>query len=168
MLRDFAQLSCDHDQRPKTTSPVAIQLNSNDAILGIEHTASKDNSKIKIKNSGLYWIMAAPQLGRLKGEVPRHVDIWLRRNGEDVPNSNIRATLSNSNSKGVVVNQSMMPLKREDIIEIMMSVEVAEEGLGLDAIKPKGEPIIPSIILSMRLVEEYDDLLDEESGVVFK
>jgi hypothetical protein len=45
---------------------------------------------------------------------------------------------------------------------MMMSVETASEGLGLEAIKPKGEPTIPSVILSMRMVEEYDELLEEQ------
>ena len=44
----------------------------------------------------------------------------------------------------------------------MMSVEAAGEGIGLEAIKPKGEPTIPSVILSMRMVEEYDELLEEQ------
>ena len=168
MIRDFAQLSCNHDQRPtKAKTPTPIALNVNDAIVGLEHFTSKDNSIIRIKRSGLYWIMAAPQIGRKKGDVSRFVDIWIRKNGEDVPNSNIRATLFHGTSKDVIVNQSMIPLFREDEIQIMMSVEVANEGLGLEAIKPKGEPTIPSIILSMRLVEDYDELLEDEIRAKF-
>ena len=163
MIRDFAQMSCNHDQRPKkakTATPVA--LNVNDAITGIEHFTTKDNSIIRIKRSGLYFIMAAPQVGRKKGAVSRYVDIWMRKNGEDIPNSNIRANLYHGTSKDVIVNQSMIPLFREDEVQVMMSVETANEGLGLECIKPKGEPVIPSIILSMRMVEEYDELLEDQ------
>ena len=163
MIRDFAQLSCDHDQRPKKAKePTPVALNVNDAITGIEHFTTKDPSIIRIKRSGLYFIMAAPQIGRKKGDVSRYVDIWLRKNGEDIANSNIRANLYHGTSKDVIVNQSMIPLFREDEIQVMMSVEVANEGLGLECIKPKGEPVIPSIILSMRMVEEYDELLEEQ------
>ena len=56
----------------------------------------------------------------------------------------------------------MIPLFREDEIQLMMSVENGSEGIGLEAIKPKGEPTIPSVILSMRMVEEYDELLEEQ------
>ena len=36
MIRDFAQLSCDHDQRPKKAKdPTPIQFNVNDAIVGV-------------------------------------------------------------------------------------------------------------------------------------
>ena len=163
MIRDFAQISCDFDQRPKKAkTPTPISLNINDSIVGIQHYTSKENSIIKIKQSGLYFIIAAPQIGRKKGNVARYVDVWLRKNGEDIPNSNIRANLYHGTSKDVIINQSMITLFREDELQIMMSVETADEGLGLEAIKPKGEPTIPSIIVSMRMVEEYDELLEEQ------
>jgi hypothetical protein len=163
MIKSFAQISCNHDQRPrKAKVPVPIALNVNDSITGIEHFTSKDNSIIRIKQSGLYFIIAAPQIGRKKGTVSRYVDVWLRKNGKDVPNSNIRANLYHGTSKDVIINQSMIPLSREDEIQIIMSVETGKEGLGLEAIKPKGEPTIPSIILSMRMTEEYDELLEDQ------
>ena len=163
MIKAFAQISCNHDQRPKKAKQAtAVSLNVNDAITGIEHFTTKDNSIIRIKQSGLYFIIAAPQIGRKKGNVSRYVDVWIRKNGEDVPNSNIRANLYHGTSKDVIINQSMIPLFREDEIQVMMSVETANEGLGLEAIKPKGEPTIPSIILSMRMTEEYDELLEEQ------
>ena len=163
MIRAFAQLSCNHDQRPKKAKKaVPIALNVNDAITGIEHFTTKDNSKIRIKQSGLYFIIAAPQIGRKKGKISRYVDVWLRKNGKDVSNSNIRANLYHGTSKDVIINQSMIPLLRDDVLQVMMSVETGNEGLGLEAIKPKGEPTIPSIILSMRMTEEYDELLEDQ------
>ena len=163
MIRDFAQLSCNVDQRPKKAKePTPIAFNINDSIVGVEHFTTKDNSIIRIKRSGLYFVITAPQIGRKKGNTSRYLDVWLRKNGEDVPNSNIRANLYHGTSKDVIVNQTMIPLLREDELQIMMSVETANEGIGLEAIMPKGEPTIPSVILSMRMVEEYDELLEEQ------
>ncbi len=163
MIKSFAQISCNHDQRPKKAKQATpVSLNVNDAITGIEHFTTKDNSIIRIKQSGLYFIIAAPQIGRKKGNTSRYVDVWMRKNGEDVPNSNIRANLYHGTSKDVIINQSMIPLSREDEIQVMMSVETGNEGLGLEAIKPKGEPTIPSIILSMPMTEEYDELLEDQ------
>ena len=163
MIRAFAQLSCNHDQRPKKAKKaIPIALNVNDAITGIEHFTTKDNSVIRIKQSGLYFVIAAPQIGRKKGKISRYVDVWLRKNGKDVSNSNIRANLYHGTSKDVIINQSMIPLLRDDVLQVMMSVETGNEGLGLEAIKPKGEPTIPSIILSMRMTEEYDELLEDQ------
>jgi len=36
----------------------------------------------------------------------------------------------------------------------MMSVEVPDEGLGIEAIHPTGEPLIPSIIFSMHNIKD--------------
>ena len=55
----------------------------------------------------------------------------------------------------------MMPFNRDDIINIMMSVEVADEGLGLETIRPKGEPVIPSIIFSMLKIKESGSLTSD-------
>jgi hypothetical protein len=148
--------------RSEAKEPTPISFNVNDAIVGIEHFTTKDNSVIRIKRSGLYFIITAPQIGRKKGNTSRYLDVWMRKNGEDVPNSNIRANLYHGTSKDVIVNQTMIPLFREDEIQLMMSVENANEGIGLEAIKPKGEPTIPSVILSMRMVEEYDELLEDQ------
>jgi len=52
------------------------------------------------------------------------------------------------------INQSMMPFESGDLINVMMSVEVADEGLGIEAIHPTGEPLIPSIIFSMHKIKD--------------
>jgi hypothetical protein len=160
MITDFAQISSDVDQRPDTAEPVAITMNQNDAISGIEHDAASSPEDIVVNKSGIYVLIAAPQIGRLSGVEPRYVDFWLRRNGTDIPNSNIRAMLQSSNDKDVIVNQTMMPFNREDKINVMMSVEKTGEGLGIEAIRPKGEPIIPSIIFSMHMIKDYDELVE--------
>ena len=162
MLVDFAQLSSDKDQRPKTTKPVVVELNRNDFTYGIEHDIKKSPADIKITTSGLYVLIAAPQVGRLKGNKARYIDIWLRKNGEDIPASNIRTNLHNKDAKSVAINQTMVPFRQDDIINIMMSVSVGNEGVGIECIKPKGEPIIPSIIVSMHLVREWDQMISTQ------
>jgi len=47
-----------------------------------------------------------------------------------------------------------MPFDAGDLINVMMSVEVPDEGLGIEAIHPTGEPLIPSIILSMHKIKD--------------
>ena len=160
MITDFAQISSSEDQRPDTAKPVAITMNQNDAISGIEHDAASNPEDIVVNKSGIYVLIAAPQIGRLSGVEPRYVDFWLRRNGTDIPNSNIRAMLQSSNDKDVIVNQTMMPFNREDKINVMMSVEKIGEGLGIETIKPKDEPRIPSIIFSMHMIKDYDELVE--------
>jgi len=103
---DYAQISSTEDQRPITTTPTQITLNQNDSISGIEHSAEQPGT-IRIQNSGIYVLIAAPQVGRKSGTQDRFIDFWLRKNGTDIANSNVRAVV-NGKSKDVVVNQTMM------------------------------------------------------------
>jgi hypothetical protein len=146
---DFAQLSSSKDQRPTTTGPTKILLDTNDAISGIIHDPVNSPGDIKIKTGGAYIIIAAPQVGRLSGDEPRWVDIWFRLNDKDVPNSGVRLQLPNKELKDVIVSQSIIYVNEGDILSVWMSVEVANEGLGLEAINPPNEPRIPSIIFSI-------------------
>jgi len=149
---DYAQISSTENQRPTVTTPVQVTLNQNDSISGLEHTAEQPGT-IRIKDSGIYVLIAAPQVGRTSGKEDRFVDFWIRKNGTDVTNSNVRAVIGR-NSKDVIVNQTMMPFNAGDLVNIMMSVEVPDEGLGIEAIHPTGEPLIPSIIFSMHKIKD--------------
>ena len=153
MAITYAQISSTEDQRPSVTSPVLISMNHNDEISGIEHSAEVPEH-IRIKEAGVYVIIASPQVGRTSGTEERYVDIWLRKNGRDIPNSNVRNVVGTSGSKDVIVNQTMMSFDGEDVINVMMSVEVSDEGLGIETINPEGEPTIPSIIFSMHKIKE--------------
>ncbi len=149
---DYAQISSTEDQRPTVTTPVQVTLNQNDSISGVEHTAEQPGT-VRIKDSGIYVLIAAPQVGRTSGKESRFVDFWLRKNGTDIANSNVRVVVGGKR-KDVIVNQTMMPFDAGDLINIMMSVEVPDEGLGIEAIHPTGEPLIPSIIFSMHKIKD--------------
>jgi len=150
---DYAQLSSTEDQRPTVTTPVQVTLNQNDSISGVEHSAEQPGT-VRINESGIYVLIAAPQVGRTSGKENRFVDFWLRKNGTDIANSNVRVVVGDKGSKDVIVNQAMMPFDAGDLINVMMSVEVPDEGLGIEAIHPTGEPLIPSIIFSMHKIKD--------------
>jgi len=154
---DYAQISSTEDQRPTVTTPVQVELNQNDSISGIQHSAENPGI-IKITDSGIYVLIAAPQVGRTTGTKARFVDFWLRKNGTDIQNSNVRVVIGENSNKDVIVNQTMMPFNSGDLINVMMSVEVADEGLGIEAIHPTGEPLIPSIIFSMHKIKDISEV----------
>ena len=154
---DYAQITSTEDQRPTVTTPVLVELNQNDSISGIEHSVENPGT-IRIQDSGIYVLIAAPQVGRTSGTDCRFVDFWLRKNGSDIANSNVRVTIGDKANKDVIVNQTMMPFNKGDLINIMMSVEVADEGLGIEAIHPTGEPLIPSIIFSMHKIKDFGEV----------
>ncbi len=153
MAVEFAQIISTKDQRPETTDPVPVFMDQNDAISGIEHSTDHP-ADIKIAESGTYVVIAAPQIGRLSGDTPGHVDFWLRKNNKDIPNSNVRATIRTSEDKDVIVNQTMMSFNAGDVLNVMMAVSKVGDGLGVEAIKTEGRPLIPSIIFSMHKIKD--------------
>ena len=48
----------------------------------------------------------------------------------------------------------MMNFKAGDVLNVMMAVSKAGEGLGIEAIKTEGRPLIPSIIFSMHKIKD--------------
>jgi len=153
MTIEFAQIISTADQRPETTDPVPVFMDQNDAISGIGH--SVDNpADITIAESGTYVVIAAPQVGRLSGNSTCHIDFWLRKNGMDIPNSNVRASITTNEEKDVIINQTMTNFNAGDVLNVMMAVSKAGEGLGVEAIKTEGRPLIPSIIFSMHKIKD--------------
>lgn len=156
MAIEYAQIVSSIDQRPETLDPVPVFMDQNDAISGIEHDLSHP-ADIRITDSGVYVIIAAPQVGRTSGTAPSTIDFWMRKNGKDIPNSNVRCHIRDNDDSDVIVNQAMTALRSGDVINVMMAVEKTGEGLGIEAIKTAGRPLIPSIIFSMHKIKDSTD-----------
>lgn len=152
---EYAQIISTIDQRPNTTDPVPVFMDQNDEISGIQHSIDRP-ADIEIAESGVYVVIAAPQVGRVSGNGPANVDFWLRKNGQDIPNSNVRCRINNDDDKDVIVNQTMSAFKAGDVLNLMMAVEKTGEGLGIEAIKTPGRPLIPSIIFSMHKIKDSE------------
>ena len=153
---EYAQIISTLDQRPDTTNPVPVYMDHDDEISGIGHSTDHP-ADIQITESGVYVLIAAPQVGRTSGNGPSHVDFWLRKNSQDIPNSNVRCTITNDNDTDVIVNQTMSAFKKGDVVNVMMAIEKAGEGLGIEAIKSTDRPLIPSIIFSMHKIKDSVD-----------
>jgi len=156
MTIEFAQIISTLDQRPETIDPVPVFMDQNDTISEIEHS-SEHPADIRILESGTYVLIAAPQVGRKSGNGSNGVDFWLRKNNIDIPNSNVHAVISDDNHKDVIVNQTMMLFNPGDTLNVMMAVKKTGEGLGIEAIKTEGRPLIPNIIFSMHKIKEQVD-----------
>ena len=145
----FGQFSSGKTQRVDTLKPIEIQLDAQEDVAGGVHTIDFDKGDIIIKQSGMYLIIAGPQVGKNKGTRNRWIDFWLRVNNVDVPNSNIRRVLTDSQEKDVIPLNAVIPLNRGDNMNIMMAAENDSEGIGIEFIEPDGEPDIPSIIVTI-------------------
>jgi len=143
----YAQLSSSQNQ--SANGPVNLAFI--DKVDSLQNMSSTQN-KVIVKADGIYFVMAAGQIGAIKkGVVDNgYVDLWLVQNGKVVANSNTRLTVNNA-ATGVLVSQTLMPLKAGDTISVGFSA--SDPSLGLVTIPAtNGEPAIPSIIFSMHKV----------------
>lgn len=147
--RAFGQFSSSKTQRPDSTDPIEIALTDQEDMFGGEHSIDFVQGDVEIKTSGMYLVIAGPQIGKTDGDQAHWIDFWLRVNNVDVPNSNVRAVIKDQCQKDVIVLQVLTRLNEGDTLNIMMSVEATGEGIGIEAIQPPGEPLVPSIILTM-------------------
>ena len=145
----FGQFSSSKTQRINTLKACEVELDAQEDVAGGVHTIDFEKGDIVIRQSGMYFIIACPQIGRVRGTTPRWIDFWVRLNNIDVPNSNIRAVIMDPQQKTVVPLNVVLPLNRGDTMNIMTAVETIDDGLGLEAIAPDGEPTIPSIIVTI-------------------
>ncbi len=145
-----AQLSHTTSIQPNVTNPVFVSMNSNDYINGgITHSSSRNTADVIVNEEGTYLIVAAGQVGKTSGNTTCNVDLWLRQNGEDVANSNTRASVLIPDDTIVLVSQAILPLKPDDTINTLMSVSATDQGCGLINTALPTEPTIPAIIFSI-------------------
>ena len=126
---------------------VPITFNSIDAINGVDfHDDHPD--EILIMEDGAYFIVAAPQIGAVDFLAGSQIaDYWIRVNGVNVGNSNVRYE-DNSKYEDVIVCQGVYELMAGDIVQVIGSGDNSKT----TAIEEPGEPLVPSIIFSMHMI----------------
>jgi hypothetical protein len=144
----YAQLSSMTTQLPKD-GPLMVQMENNDALGGLEHSDKTKTGDIVIKTPGVYFMVAAIQVAKEKGETDEYVDVWIKQNDKDVDNSGCRQQIKDTKFTTVLVSQGVAECKAGDKFNVMISSSSADKGLGIYATKPKGEATIPSIIFSV-------------------
>ena len=141
----YLQASSTMTQCPGT-APEVVKIDLTDVASGI---AMMDN-KVTVSEAGPYLIVAAPQVGREGAGPLGCFDLWLRVNGSDVVNSNVQLCQdAGSRAKDVIISQGIVPMAAGDVLEVMMSANNPEAKMCIEAIRPAGEPLVPSIIFSM-------------------
>ena len=141
----YAQLSSTDSQISKAIREV-VTLNSVDAAKEV----TNDKGVITVKKAGFYFVIAAGQVGSASGNGKGSVRLWMRQNGKDVDNSNTEQTVGNKYT-AVLVCQGIGEVKAGDTLQLVQSSSVT--GAGLVVSKPKGEPVVPSMIFSLLKVD---------------
>lgn len=144
----YAQLSSSQNQLG-STNPKAVKLDQSDATKEI----SNANGVVTFKRAGAYFVMAAAQVGSASRKGQGSVRLWLRQNGRDVVNSNTEQTIVPAFT-AVLISQGVVEIKAGDKLELVYSVTAADQGLGLIASTPSGEPVVPSMIFSAFKIDD--------------
>lgn len=134
-----------------SASPNAMTLNNTDPnSSGISIT---NNSQIRFAHDGVYNIQFSAQISHPNsGSITDDVNIWFRKNGTNLSDSNTYVTLDNQNSYVVASWNYMIELLANDYIEIMW--QTTDDGIQLtaDNSPPSGQPNIPSVIVTAQQV----------------
>jgi hypothetical protein len=154
---DYAQLSSTETQEA-TAAPKLITMNSTDAAKGIENA----KGVVTVKEAGVYFVIAAGQVGATAPEGKGSVKLWMRQNGKDVDNSNTEQSISGAYTS-VLVCQGVVEAKAGDKLELVQAA--SGKGVGLVMTKPANEPVVPSMIFSAFKVSDsaYAQLSSTES-----
>jgi hypothetical protein len=144
----YAQLSSSTSQKASLKGTL-VTMDSNDALSGLDHDDKAKGTDITIKTEGVYFMVAAIQVGKEKGTEDDYIDVWMKQNGKDVDNSGCRQVIKDPKFTTVLVCQGIAECKAGDKFNVVISSNTADKGVGIVKIAPKGEPAIPSIIFSI-------------------
>ena len=82
------------------------------------------------------------------------VDLWLRKNGVDLPSSNRRRSLNSATDIGSVALTYEVEMVDTDYLEVYQSVSATGRDAGLYATAPAGQPASPSIIVTIAYISQ--------------
>lgn len=114
----------------------------------------EDTSRIKVTHPGVYNVQFSIQLVNTSNE-PSDVDVWFRKNGVDIPNSNSIFTVPSKKSSGISGHligalNSFVPLDITDYIELVW--HTASLSVSIETYPAKTSPVIPltpSVIVTL-------------------
>ena len=128
-------------------SPTAMTLNSTDISNNVSVVGG---SQITVLNAGIYNLQFSAQLYRAAGGTTKTIDIWLRKNGVNVPYSDTVMVFSNNTTYQVAAWNFIVNLAAGGNVQLMYSVQDTDIKIQSEPenlIVP--HPAVPSLIVSM-------------------
>ena len=130
-------------------TPYAMRLNTTAEANGVSVVS---NSRITVSAAGTYDLQFSAQIEDLGGGGSgKTVDIWLRKNGVDVVESNTKTTITSSTKYNVPAWNWVITLAASDYLEIMWladntNLQLTHEPAGVNF------PAVPSVIATLTQV----------------
>lgn len=135
------------------TNPVANAVNLMkfnsvyDSGNGTQYAVKKDTDKVYVSQTGIYNIQFSAQLDKTGGGTATFF-IWIRVNGQNVPNSATKVVISGPNDEKVAAWNWVLTLRANDYVEIAWQSSSTDAVL-LAAAASGHVPEIPSVILTV-------------------
>lgn len=130
---------------PENPQNRIVKLEQIDGSQGVDVSTP---DKVIIQETGIYFMLAMGEAGAEKTGDSGFVDIWFMKNGQPIPNSASRQSVSDSKLTTVILTQTIIPLKAGDSINLGFFANKASAGLiAFPAFQ--NEPNIPSIVFSI-------------------
>jgi hypothetical protein len=133
-----------------SNTPYAMKFNNIDIQNGVSLNAG---TQFQVLNNGVYNLQFSAQLFRTGGGNSQHIDIWIRKNGIDVPSSDTKVNV-NANAVYLVAAWNwFVQMNAGDSVEIMWAVSDVRIQLQYDpANLVVPHPEIPSVIATISKV----------------
>ena len=132
-----------------TTTEEVITFDTNELLNRITHTASSSQIVIQVPGTYRFEIVA-----QLSGGIA-DVDIWLRRNGVDIPRTNRRKTLESASDYALLSITSTQTAAANDYFEVVQASTSTLAGLvALPAQVSPTRPATPSIVLTVNKISD--------------
>lgn len=136
-----------------TTTAYPVTFNNTDPdSIGVSIVS---NSQITFANAGVYNIQFSAQADRISGSGTDNIDIWFRKNGTDIPESNGVITVAGGSAaaKTIAAWNYMLKLSAGDYIELVwrtsdINLQLIHEGTATSPTRPA----IPSVIVTAQQV----------------
>jgi hypothetical protein len=115
----------------------------------------KNGSRITVSEYGDYFFQFSAQFAKA-GSSASQADIWLRKNGVDIPRTNSRVTLQGNPNEVLIALSYILDLDANDYVEVVMSS--SDTAVGIVArtnLTSPTRPDIPSIIATINLIGNY-------------
>lgn len=128
-----------------------VTYNTTEEASGVSYT---NNSRIKVTHEGVYNFAFSAQLSKTASP-DASIDIWFRKNGVNIPNSNSRIDIKNPPQLIAAWNY-MLTLKPTDYVEMAFSsADTSMRLLASGASTTPVRPAIPSVIATINLVSKF-------------
>jgi hypothetical protein len=110
----------------------------------ISNNSSLEPSKISVLKEGVYLVQYTVQASNPQ-IANDEISIWIRRNGSAYPNSLRQFTTGAIGTKNILSAQTMIPLGKEDYVELFFSVRHAQTQLiKTNSLSSPSRPAMPS------------------------